>query len=101
MEEPLFYRVLANEMSHAALKEACRGKRLSVSGTKEEMALRLATATGPGGRPSRPQLVYLAAASRRQSLVLPWEAMTASDAASAWLSRYGDWRGSAGFGGHR
>ena len=94
-EEIAYRAAVAAEFSGRQLEGILRAVPLPFSGTKAEQARRIARHGdgGADGRPSRQQLVYLAAASGRQGIVLPVGVVQSKTRASHWLTEHGDWRG--------
>lgn len=92
--EEAFIRDLASELKQTVPVALCRAQGVAYSGTKEMRSRRLALRTpgSRGSRPSKPQLTYLAAQTRRTPAVpLPLEAVTSKAACQAWLSAHGDY----------
>ena len=88
---------LAAELTSKNLTDILRGAGLAVSGAKQEQARRLALATNitasgvAATRPTRGQIVYVAAVSRRQDRIIPLQAATTKAGAQSWLSEFGDY----------
>ena len=86
--------MLGQEFSLHVLKEMCKGNSLAVSGSKAELARRLAVRSllpAPTGvriqrRPSKAQLIYIAAICSRQGLVPELGVIMTADGARLWLT---------------
>ena len=70
------------------------------SGTKAQLIERILRTVFAGSEalpdfvmPTEGQLVYIAAAARRQGMTPPLAVLRSKQEAMAWLSRHGDWRG--------
>jgi len=88
-----YVRNLSEEMSQHVMTMALKQAQLPYSGTKAQQARRIANAYSmfQGSRPTRPQLVYMAAATRRQGLGATVQELASTADASLWLSRHGDY----------
>ena len=80
------------------LKASCRQRGLHLSGNKDDLIRRLwfsstEARAAADSRTTGAQMTYLAAASRRQNLVLSPEVYTSRASASVWLGRHGDYAG--------
>jgi hypothetical protein len=88
--------LLVSVFQHDQLKGCCASSRLGSAGTKHELATRIvlwATSAGSNAEfPSKAQLTYIAAASRRQGLSPPADALTSKAIAMSWLTANGDFQ---------
>ena len=88
--------LLVSVFQHDQLKGACMSSQLGSSGTKHELATRIvlwATSLGTLTEfPSKAQLTYIAAATRRQGLSPPADALASKATAMIWLTVNGDFQ---------
>ena len=85
--------LVAEVFKQEQLRATCRARGLYVGGTKLDLAARIVVASTRGGedtRPTRAQLTYIAAASRRQNIGISVEALCDRHSASVWLADHGD-----------